>query len=92
MSTAAQVLEAVHHAIHDDRVAVGRDDGMRVGVLRVGEQAHMFLSAAAGWRAAHGRPLTVLFGVPIDPDGTGCNWSLLNRAGTVIAHGEIDGP
>lgn len=91
MSTAARVMETVHHALHDDRV-VKRDDAMCVGVLRLGRQAHMYLSVAAGWRSAHGETLTALFGVPIDGDGEGCNWSLLNRGGAVIAHGEIDGP
>jgi hypothetical protein len=63
-----------------------------VDTLRLGRQAHVLLSHAAGWKSAHGRPMTALLGVPIDPDGEGRNWSLFNRDGDVIVEGEISGP
>lgn len=90
MTTAAKMIEQVRTAVTG---VSARDfpDSAAPGTLRLGRQAHMYVSHAAGWRAANGRPLTALFGVPIDPDGEGCNWSLLNRAGAVIAEGEVTG-
>jgi hypothetical protein len=85
MSTAEQVIDRVRDIVS------GPGPRPIVDTLRVGRQAYVLLSHAAGWRSAHGQPMTALFGVPIDPDGEGRNWSLRNRDGDVIAEGGITG-
>jgi hypothetical protein len=91
VTTAAKLLTDLHSWSFAD--GMRQLDSASIDVLHVGEIAYPVLAEASGWRAAHGRAPKRFCGVPclLSAD-LGRGWRVLNRAGAIIAEGEITGP